>query len=49
VRLDDVPEQDLALDAELGHDAWTIVALASAGPVPVSCRGEWNARDARTR
>ena len=39
---DDIPQQDLVLDAELGEDAVDVVALASAGPRPVSWRSDVN-------
>jgi hypothetical protein len=40
MRWHDVPEQYVLFEAQLGEDAWTIVALASAGPLPVSWRSE---------
>ena len=40
VRRHDVPEQHLLLEPEFGERPWTIVAVASAGPVPVNWRSE---------
>jgi hypothetical protein len=43
MRRHEVPEQHVAAIPSSASVRWTIVALSSAGPMPVSCRSEVNA------